>query len=466
VARLRADLTLVFTAPIMARGVWGVDIRSLDTGEPLFELNAGRLMMPASNMKILTLAAAADALGWDYVFTTTLETSAPVIDGVLMGDLIVRGGGDPTINSRDQRAAAVLDEWGAALRSAGIQKIDGRIIGDDQRFDDEGVGPGWAWDYLQFGYAAPVGALQFNENLATLTIRPAVAGQPAEVMLTPGAGFTLINRVATVASGAAPSIDYRRRLDQPVLEVTGSIGADSATLERTVAVVNPTIFFAQSLKDGLIARGIAVAGSVVDQDDVAAELSQSTAERRTIVTTSSPPLHQIATVLMKVSQNLYAETLIKSIGEARNGLGTFDGGLNAVRGTLTSWGIPTDSYVNADGSGLSRYNYLAASTVTAILERIYKDDRHRAPFIATLPIAGKEGEGTMATRMRRTRAAGNAAAKTGSISNVRALSGFVRTRDREMLVFSILANDFVIPAATVNWIADLAVEHLANFTRK
>ena len=450
----------------MARGVWGVDIRSLDTGEPLFELNAGRLMMPASNMKILTVAAAADALGWDYVFTTTLETSAPVTDGVLMGDLIVRGGGDPTINSRDQRAAAVLDEWVVALRSAGIQKVDGRIIGDDQRFDDEGIGPGWAWDYLQFGYAAPVGALQFNENLATLTIRPAVAGQPAQVMLTPGAGFTIINRVATVASGASPSIDYRRRLDQPVLEVTGSIGADSATLERAVAVVNPTIFFAQSLKDGLTARGIAVTGSVVDQDDVAAGLSQSTAERRTIVTTSSPPLHQIATVLMKVSQNLYAETLIKAVGGARDGLGTFDGGLNAVRATLTSWGIPTDSYVNADGSGLSRYNYLAASTVIAILERIYKDDRHRAPFIATLPIAGKEGEGTMATRMLRTRAAGNAAAKTGSISNVRALSGYVRTREGEMLVFSILANDFVIPAATVNWITDLAVEHLANFTRQ
>ena len=171
--------------------------------------------MPASNMKILTLAAAADALGWDYVFTTTLETSAPVTDGVLMGDLIVRGGGDPTINSRDQRAAAVLDEWVAALRSAGIQKIDGRIIGDDQRFDDEGIGPGWAWDYLQLA-TLPVGALQFNENLATLTIRPAVAGQPAQVMLPPGAGFTLINRVATVASGATPSIDYRRRLDQPV----------------------------------------------------------------------------------------------------------------------------------------------------------------------------------------------------------------------------------------------------------
>ena len=148
-------------------------------------------MMPASNMKIVTLAAAADILGWDHRFTTTLETSAAVDRGVLAGDLFVRGGGDPTINAREGRAAAVLDEWAAALRAAGINEIDGRIVGDDQLFDDEGIGPGWAWDYLQFGYAAPVGALQFNENLATLTVRPAAqAGDPAEVTLTRGSGLT------------------------------------------------------------------------------------------------------------------------------------------------------------------------------------------------------------------------------------------------------------------------------------
>jgi D-alanyl-D-alanine carboxypeptidase/D-alanyl-D-alanine-endopeptidase (penicillin-binding protein 4) len=231
-----------------------------------------------------------------------------------------------------------------------------------------------------------------------------------------------------------------------------------------VAVVNPTVFFAQALKDGLIARGIPVAGAAVDLDDVAAELAGSLSERRTIVTTLSPALRAVATVLMKVSQNLYAETLVKSVGAARGGLGTFEGGLSAIRAALASWGVPDDAYVNADGSGLSRYNYLAASTATAVLEREYKDERHRQAFIATLPIAGRDG--TVATRMRRTRAEGNAVAKTGSISNARSLSGYVRTRDGEMLVFSILANDFVIPAATVNWIADLAVEHLANFTRK
>jgi D-alanyl-D-alanine carboxypeptidase/D-alanyl-D-alanine-endopeptidase (penicillin-binding protein 4) len=251
-----------------------------------------------------------------------------------------------------------------------------------------------------------------------------------------------------------------------MLEVSGSIAADSAPLERSVAVVNPTTFFAQAVKDGLIARGIAVGGPAVDFDDIAAELAGTPASRRTLVTTTSPPLREIATVLMKVSQNLYAETLLKAMGAAKGGLGTFASGLNVVRASLAAWGVPDDGYVNADGSGLSRYNYLTPSTIATILEREYKDERHRAAFMATLPIAGRDGEGTMAARMRKTRAEGNAIAKTGSISNVRALSGYVKSRDGEMLMFSIIANDFVIPAATVNWITDLAVEHLANFTRR
>jgi D-alanyl-D-alanine carboxypeptidase/D-alanyl-D-alanine-endopeptidase (penicillin-binding protein 4) len=455
----------VFNAPIMARGVWGVDIRSLDTGEVLYQHDAGRLMMPASNMKIVTLAAAANVLGWDYRFKTTLETAAPIEGSILKGDLFVRGGGDPTINARDGRAAALLTEWVTALRAVGIQQIDGRVIGDDQRFDDEGIGPGWAWDYLQYGYAAPVGALQFNEDLATLTISPAAQpGVPADVRLTPGSGLRLLTRVTTGATDSTSDVNYRRRLDEPVLEVTGSIAAGSTAAERTVAVVNPTVFFAQALKDFLIEHGIAVSGPAVDLDDVAAEFVTNAAERRVLVSSDSPPLRDIATVLMKVSQNLYAETLLKAVGAARGGLGTFEGSLSVVRAEVTALGVPQDGYVLVDGSGLSRYNYLAPSTITLILEKMYKDERHRDAFLATLPIAGKDG--TISTRLRRTRAEGNALAKTGSISNARSLSGYIRTRDGEMLVFSILANDFVIPAATVNWIADLAVEHLANFTRK
>jgi D-alanyl-D-alanine carboxypeptidase/D-alanyl-D-alanine-endopeptidase (penicillin-binding protein 4) len=464
VRQLRADLNRVFDAPIMARGVWGVDIRSLDTGERLYQREPGRLMMPASNMKIFTAAAAAEILGWDHRFTTTLEIAAPVEGGVLKGDLFVRGGADPTINSRDGRAPAILAEWAAALRAAGITDIEGRVVGDDQLFDDDGIGPGWAWDYLQFGYAAPVGALQYNENLATLTVLPgAKAGEAAMVTLSPGAGLRLVSRVVTIAEGTG-AITYRRRIDEPILEVSGTIVVGTPAQTRTVAVVNPTLFFAQSLKDALTERGIRVHGPAVDLDDVAAGFMGASAERRVLARTQSPSLREIETVLMKVSQNLYAETLAKAVGAARGGLGTYEGGLATIRQQLTAWDIAGDAYVIADGSGLSRYNYMSPAAIVDVLERMYRDPKHRDAFYATLPVAGKDG--SLASRMRRTRAEGNAVAKTGSIANVRSLSGYVRSRDGEMLAFSILANDFVIPAATVNWIADLAVEHLANFTRR
>jgi D-alanyl-D-alanine carboxypeptidase/D-alanyl-D-alanine-endopeptidase (penicillin-binding protein 4) len=272
----------------------------------------------------------------------------------------------------------------------------------------------------------------------------------------------LVNHATTGAEGSTLTLDYRRHLERPILEVTGSIPLGAQTVNRSVAVVNPTVFSAQALKDGLIARGISVSGDAVDFDDIAAEMPST--ERRVLVTTQSPPLREIAIVLMKVSQNLYAETFLKALGAAKNGLGTTEGGRIAARNTLTSWGVAPDGYVMYDGSGLSRYNYVTASTIATILEHMYKDPRHHDPFLTTLPIAGRDG--TISSRMRGTRAEGNAVAKTGSISNARSLSGFVKTRDGEMLVFSILSNDFVIPAATITWIADLGVETLSNFTRK
>ena len=469
VRQLHADLSPVFNAPIMARGVWGVDVRSADTGAVLFQHNAERLMMPASNMKILTLSAAADVLGWDHRFATTLETSAPVENGALHGDLIVRGSGDPTMSTRGDRAKQVFEEWAQALRAAGITSIDGRVVGDDQAFDDEGLGPGWAWDYLEAGYASPTGALQYNENVAELTVTPgAAAGDPAGVRIEPGSGLAVVNRART-EQAAEPaqraSIDVRRRVDKPEIEVSGTIPLGAPVVTRMVAVVNPTLFFAQGVKDALTARGIAVTGEAADGDDVApGVLGTGAPALRVLHTTLSPTVREIGTVLMKVSQNQYGETLLKAVGAKQSGLGTTRAGRAAATRTFTGWSIPEDAYVMSDGSGLSRYNYIAPSTITTVLRRMYSDPRHREPFVATFPIAGKDG--TISTRMRNTRAAENAVAKTGSIANVRSLSGFVRTRDGEMLVFSIIANDFVIPAATINWAADLAVETLANFTRR
>lgn len=425
--------------------------------------------MPASNMKILTVSSAAELLGWDYRFTTTVEAHGTVSGGVLHGDLWVKSNGDPTINSRDGRAAAVMTEWAQALRAAGIESVDGRIVGDDQAFDDEWIGAGWAWDYLQYGYAAPIGALEYNEDVASLTVAPAPqpGGTPI-IALQAGAGLELINHAVTGAAGSEDTIDYRRHLERPILEVTGSIPTGGEPDNRSVAVVNPTVFYAESVKRELAARGIAISGPAVDFDDVAGEFAAVSHESGAtsvwmVATTESPPLKDIATVLMKVSQNLYADTLLKAIG-GRNGLGTTEGGRVAVRKLLSEWGIPADAYVMYDGSGLSRYNYVTATTIVDILQHMYKDPRHREAFLATLPIAGKDG--TMATRLHGTRGEGNALAKTGSIANVRSLSGFVKTRDGEMLVFSILANDFIVPSSTITMIADLGVETLANFSRK
>jgi D-alanyl-D-alanine carboxypeptidase/D-alanyl-D-alanine-endopeptidase (penicillin-binding protein 4) len=470
VRSLQAQLTTVFNAPVTAHGTWGVHVRSLDRGDTLFALNAGRLMMPASNMKILTVAAAAERLGWDHQFVTTLETSAPIEGGTLRGDLYIRGSGDPTISTRGKRSERVFDEWAASLRAAGITSIDGRIIGDDQAFDDQGVGPGWSWDYLDAGYAAPVGALQVNDNTAELSVTPGtVAGDPAVVNLAPGSGLTVVNRVRTIdaaESGAGPrgSVSVNRRIDAPVVELTGTIPMGASPITRIVAVLNPTLFLAQSVKSALTARGIQIDGEAVDIDDIAIEGDGGpAADRRVLASTASPPLREVATVLMKVSQNQYAETFLKALGATDGGLGTTNAGRREAGEIFAGWGVPPDGYVMSDGSGLSRYNYIAPETITTILARMYADPRHRDPFIATLPIAGKDG--TISSRMRGSLAEGNAVAKTGSIANVRSLSGYVRTRTGETLAFSILANDFVTPAATVTWIADLAVEILAAFER-
>jgi len=459
---LAADLDAIFGARVMAQALWGVEVKSLDTGRVLYARNARTLMMPASNMKILTLAAAAEALGWDYRFTTTFETSATIDGGVLLGDLIVRGGGDPTINTRDLRAAAFFDRVAAGLEAAGITRIDGNVVGDDRAFDNRRLGQGWSWDYLQYGYAAPVGALEFNEDVATLTIRPSAPGEDAGLELPPGTGLGLVHHVITGPPGSPTRIEVERQPGTNWLDVSGTVAADAAPVQREVAVLNPTLYFAHSLLNALTARGIRVRGLPVEFQQPKTLVAEPAT--RTLVVAQSPPLREIAATMMKVSQNLYAETLLKAIGAATSDMpGSTEGGLAAARGVFAAWQIQPGTYVQVDGSGLSRYDFVTPETLITILERLYKDPRHRDAFTATLPVAGKDG--TISTRLRATRAEANATAKTGSIANVRALSGYVRTRDGETLAFSMLANNFTIAPATVNWMADLAVETLANYKR-
>jgi D-alanyl-D-alanine carboxypeptidase/D-alanyl-D-alanine-endopeptidase (penicillin-binding protein 4) len=461
---LRRELNAVLAAPILARSHWSIAIKSLDRGDVILEHNPGKLVMPASNMKIFTMAATAERLGWDYRFETTLESAAPIAGGVLQGDLIVRGSGDPTISHRDDVATRTFDEWAAALRARGITGIAGRIIGNDAALDDEELGFGWSWDDLAYGYAAPVTALVYNEALIRLNARPgARPGDPALIEVVPDGdhGLTIVNHATTGASDEPETLDVRRVRGSTALEVIGRVPAGSERLATlTAAVENPTLFFARALRSALISRGISVGGDAMDLDLLPAhDPAHAAASLSVLATHRSAPLTDIGRTFMQVSQNLYGELLLKAVGRSA-GLGTTARGQQAVAETLTSWGMAPDSYILADGSGLSRMNYVSAEAVLKILDRMHSDPKHREPFFQALPVGGRNG--TLRNRLRASWTAGNVHAKTGSITNARALSGFVRSRSGETFAFSIIANNFSLPAWRIERVIDLLVEILAK----
>ena len=437
-------------------------MRSLDSGDVLFAHHGDRLLMPASTMKIITLAVAAQRLGWDYTYETRLLSAAAVVDGVLRGDLIVRGSGDPTINARAGSGMPAFDAWAATLLEGGITAIDGRIIGDDDLVEEAAPGYGWSWDDLPYGYATPGGALQHHDNVALLTVHPgSVAGEEAVIEVRPQAsGVRVVNRVETVVPEGETVLTLKRMPDG-ALEVLGAVPASAAPVYRTASVQNPTVFFVRGLKQTLKTWGIDVSGDAVDVDDVYAGVVDDAL--RLLASHRSPPLSDIARTLMGVSQNFYAETLLRTLDQQDRQPRTAAAGRDVMREVLESWGVDPSRVVVADGSGLSRYNYVTARALVDVLERMHDDPQHAAPFLATLPVAARSG--TLATRLTGTAAAGNAHAKTGSMSNVRTLSGYVTSADGDVLAFAILANNFPGPAEPILAVIDRLVDQLALSTR-
>jgi serine-type D-Ala-D-Ala carboxypeptidase/endopeptidase (penicillin-binding protein 4) len=466
VATLRSTLSAILNVPEFEHVSWGVVVQSIDTGDTMFALNPAKLMMPASNMKILTLASGAERLGWDYTFETRLMTAGPVEDGILKGDLIVVGSGDPTIGDRaaDSENGHLFEVWAKQLVNAGIRRIDGRLIGDDNAFDDDGVEAGWTWDDLAYSYAAPTGALTYDSNAVELVVRPAmVAGEPAELVVRPAeGGLTVENQVVTSPPGAGFSLDLRRGPGTSRLVARGAVPVGTAEFTRTVSVDNPTDFFVTALQRALVGHGITISGPALDVDAMTPPPDLSAC--RVLISHKSAPLSTLAVPMMKLSLNLYADTLMKVLGASAGGTGTVETGRQVVRSVLQGWGIAADGFVLSDGSGLSRYNFVTVETLVSVLRHIAREPRHAAPFESTLPVAGQDG--TLANRMKGTDAEGNAHAKTGSMTGVRGLSGYVRTRDGERLAFAMLANHFNIPSARIDAAADRAIEQLAQFTRQ
>lgn len=464
---LAATLDALFAARPSGPVLWGVEVRSLDRNERLYARNQDVLLTPASTMKILTLATAAERLGWDDRFETTLSSAAAIREGTLGGDLVVRGTGDPTINAPGTED--LFAAWADELRARGVRRIAGRIIGDDDGPDgagaaqDAGFGAGWAWDDLALGFAAPAGALQHHENVVHVVVAPSdSAGSPGRVRIrTPSSGLTLVNDVVTAAAGSRAAIRLLRPARRDALVVAGQIPLGHDPVVRIAAVGNPTRFFVQALRDALEQHGIAVAGEAIDIDRLDAEEKASVRRGlQPLVRHRSEPLSAIARRMMKSSQNLYAESMLHRLGA-----GDRDGGSGRAAGlVLAEWGIGAERAIVADGSGLSRYNYLAASALVDVLARMHRDPRHRERFRATLPVAGRDG--TLRRRLVGTPAEGTVRAKTGSMTRVRGLAGFAESAGGEMLAFAILANNFSAPAGQVIRVIDDAAAALAAFSRE
>ena len=460
---LTRRLDRLFSASGIGPAVWGMDVRALDRNERLYARNPDVLLTPASTMKLVTLAAAAERLGWDSRFETALLAAAPIRDGTLQGDLVVRGAGDPTINAPG--AGDTFLRWADDLRALGVRRIAGRVVGDDDLLDDgaretPGLGSGWAWDDLSRGFAAPAGALQHRENVVAVVVEPAPAvGRPARARFRDaGSGLTLRNDVLTVGADRTADVRLRRPPGRAALVVSGRIPVRASPLVRIAAVGNPTLFFVQAFKETLEGRGITVDGEAVDIDLLATpEATRALADLRPLLRHRSEPLSTIGVDMLKQSKNLYAESLVRHLGVATSAAA--HAGRSAVGEVLAGWGIDRRGAVVADGSGLSRYTYLTAGTLVEVLARLYGDADHRARILAALPVAGRDG--TLRARLVGTPAEGIVRAKTGSMSRVRALAGYIETAGGEPLAFAILANNFSAPAAEVTRVIDEVVAALA-----
>lgn len=458
--QLQSDLRALFTAANVSHAHWGVHVVSLRTGDTLFDLDARKFFVPASNQKIVTTAVAAERLGWDFRFTTRLLATSPISPaGTIDGDLIVSGDGDPSINPRHPARWQIFDEWAAALRDRGVRTVTGNLIADDDRFAEPGWGAGWAWDDMQYGYSAQVTALQFNENEVDVIVGPGIEpGAPAIIATSPAdSGVFPVNLVSTVAAGGDSRVDIDRQPGTPYLNVRGRVAIGAAPVTVSAAVDNPTRFYVNALETALRRHGISVAGNAVDLDDLHDRPKRD--HLTELLVDRSPPLPEIADVLMKWSRNGYAETLLVALSPPGEPA-TPAAGLAALRETLSAWGIQ-DEVVARDGSGLSRYDAVTPHALTVLLQRIATDPARLEMFRSTLPMAGVSG--SLANHMKGTPAEGRVVAKTGSMSGVRGLSGYATTTEGEPLAFSFLVNNYRIPSSEIEALMDRALVRLVEF---
>jgi serine-type D-Ala-D-Ala carboxypeptidase/endopeptidase (penicillin-binding protein 4) len=458
---LGAAIDSMAGAPEFANANWGILIVDPERGDTLYSRNAGKLFMPASNMKILTSATALAQLGADYRYRTRFSARGAVSNGTLRGDLLVVGRGDPSVSDHMFRDAMVpLRAVADSIAAKGVMHITGRVVAAGDAFPGEVFGYGWTYDDFESSYSAPIDELLFNEGFNELHVRGGDRpGDPVHVEVRPARSFPVVHVTATTgpepvgpdsASRRVPSLDTRKDSATWTVTLFGQIAPhDSMVVEVTQH--DPDQAYVAALREALLDRGITI-------DDAATD---TLAGVEPLVTLSSPPLREILKALMKPSQNQIAEMLFRTVALEATGAGRTDSARSVIQRQLAAWHVTPDEAVIRDGSGLSRYDYVSPRALVRILDAM-RSSPSFTDYYDALPIAGVDG--TIRGRMKGTPAENNVHAKTGSVALARSLSGYVTTADHHMLIFSALANNWTADLRAVERVQDAIAVRLAAMT--
>jgi serine-type D-Ala-D-Ala carboxypeptidase/endopeptidase (penicillin-binding protein 4) len=433
----------VLADPVLAGSQVGVVVADARTGATIVDRGGARRLLPASNAKLFTSAAAMSILGPGHRFVTEAKASGVRREGSLDGDLYLRGEGDPALTPEG------LDALARDVAASGLRVITGDLVADDTSFDSQRLGLEWAWDDEAFSGAAPVSALTLapdkNYLAGTVSVKVSpspVDKQPARVDVAPaGARLTVVNRAVTASNATAISVT--RGHGSNTLTVTGQIAAKAPPVTTPVAVRDATALTVDVFRAALGRHGVRVQGRIVTG-------KATPADAVPVARHSGPPLRELVVPLLKLSNNTMSEQLVKAIGRRAAGVGSWAAGTNAIAAYLGRLGLDTATMRQVDGSGLSRRNLVPPSTVARFLVAVRAEPWFPV-WQAALPVAGNPEPmvgGTLRNRMRGTVAAGNVRAKTGTLTGAAALSGYVTGPGNRPLVFSAIINNHLSPSVT------------------
>lgn len=480
---LQNDLDDIFEDPNFSNAHWGITVQSLETGQYIFRRNDTRSFIPASNQKLFTTSMALSTLGPDFTYTTQLVTDGKISNRTLSGDLVIRGAGDPTFGSpslnSDATMLATFEAWADSLERLGITKIVGDIIGDDSYFTSQRYPYGWAIEDIPYYFAMQTSGLSFGENKVSVKAWPsAKIGTPPKYSLAPETEYIdILDQASTKADSitiklrkgvdstvviGTTTLEITRDQGKNVIKMTGEIPKSGDTVREQISVEDPTLFATEMFREVLEDRGIEVRGKTLSVGDLKKKIPYL--KTRVLAYYTSPTLDKIVAQINKRSNNHFAEQVFLTVAKEKKGEGSWDKGAEAMKEFVSSIGIDPQKMSVYDGSGLSRMDLVSPMQMTTLLRYMYQRKNLFAALYPSLSVMGVDG--TLSTRLRDTRAQGNVRAKTGFLTGVRTISGYLSTADGEMLAFSILANNYTTPVSLVNNLQDLVLLRLVNFSRK